>query len=116
MRSILEQIFVPHVIGIKKDIVEETKMIEPNQSNLLTFANRFPGVRVIFKNRMIATAPDTMMGILIQKIHLQETSSAKARGRSQTSVCKRMKEDLPPPINGPPTLPIAQILPVYTVS
>lgn len=79
MRGVINLENIPHVIGIKKEMVEEMNMTEPIQSNFLVLANKFPGVRLIFRKRMIAIEPDTMIGILIQKIHLQETFSAKAR-------------------------------------
>ena len=62
---------LPHVIGIKKDMVDAMKNIEPNQSKELIFEMISPFNRSTFKKRIIATEPIPIMGKLIQKIHLQ---------------------------------------------
>jgi hypothetical protein len=87
---------LPQVRGIRTETVDAMKPTEPNQSNLLILSATFPGSRSSFRNRKMATAPVPIIGTLIQKIHLQETFCAKA-----------------PPIKGPPTEPIAHMLPRY---
>ena len=76
--------------------VEAMKKAVPTQSNRLALATHLPGMLSNFRKKKMATVPVPMIGILIQKIHRQETSCAKA-----------------PPIIGPATDPIAHIAPRY---
>ena len=91
-----EYITPPQVIGIMIDTVEAMNETVPNQSNFLALATHLPGMRSSFRKKKIATVPVPIMGILIQKIHRQDTFCANA-----------------PPIMGPATLPIAHIAPRY---
>jgi hypothetical protein len=82
-----EEGILTQVMGIRQLVVADTNRKEPNQSNDRSFVTIEPSFGFSRRHTGMPTAAITQNGILSQKIHLQETFSAKA-----------------PPITGPITI------------
>lgn len=92
--------------------VEPIKIVDPNQSNLRILAKISPFSRSTFKKNIMAMVPTPIRGRLTQKIHLQPEYELCANPlESQKKNGSWDMQDLPPPIRGPTTVPIAHMKP-----